>query len=152
MPGTGQAVNQDWLPLGLGLGPPSTGMGYAEANAACLRGFRKVGSRSQDTLFVWKSTGKGLQVGAVEWVQELGGSSSRDHQGRQHSGSHIGEDLHVALTCPLYWGRAQQRNSGFCQCFCLGASCPFCSLLDASNSFPPYMSLVLFELLPLCWS
>ena len=33
--------------------------------------------------------------------------------------------------------RAQQRNSGFCQHFCLGVSCPISHLLKPGNSVPP---------------
>ena len=46
-----------------------------------------------------------------------------------------------------------RRNTGPCQKFSLGENCSFPVLaLILDNSVPPCMSLLLFKLLPLCWS
>ena len=55
--------------------------------------------------------------------------------------------------CQLYWGRAHQRNNGLCQHFCLGESCaPSALALMSDNSVHPHMFLLIFKLLPQCWS
>ena len=48
--------------------------------------------------------------------------------------------------------RAQKRNNGLCQHFCLGESCPPTLTLMPDTSVPLCMSLMPFKLLPLCQS
>ena len=52
----------------------------------------------------------------------------------------------------LCWGRAQKRNSGLCEHFFLGESCPLSSLPDAGQfSSSPYVSDTFQSSTP-CWS
>ena len=59
------------------------------------------------------------------------GSISGNHQGRANSQDD--RDSGMLQACLLWSGRAQQRNNGLCQHFCLGESCPF-SLLPRSHT------------------
>ena len=60
----------------------------------------------------------------------------------------------MAPACWLCGERAQKRNNGLCQHFCLGESCPPAPALTLmlDNSVSPYTTLVPFELLPPGWS
>ena len=59
----------------------------------------------------------------------------------------------MAPTCQFCVGRSQKRNKGLCHHFCLAESflSPALILMLDSSVFP-HMFLVLFELLPQCWS
>ena len=54
----------------------------------------------------------GLQVG--------GGGVSGNHQGGANSVGQADGDSDMLPSCQLCEGRAQQRNNGLCQHFCLG--------------------------------
>lgn len=58
----------------------------------------------------------------------------------------------MVLTCQLRWGKAQNRNSGLCQQFCVGESCASSSCLDARQSRSLLHALVPLELLLQSWS
>ena len=64
--------------------------------------------------------------------------------------------FHISMSLPAgsVGGRAQKRNNGLCQHFCLGEICPLTpsSYPDTTQLVPPFMSLVTFKLLPKFWS
>ena len=88
------------------------------------------------------------------WVgQKIGwGRASGNHQGGANSVSQVDGVSDVVPACWLCVGRAQKRNNGLCQHFCLGESYPQALALMPDNSVPPPMSLVPFNMLPLHWS
>ena len=51
-----------------------------------------------------------------------------------------------------FWERAPKRNSGLCEHFSVGESCPPAHALMLDSSFPPCMPLMSFNLLPPHWS
>ena len=83
------------------------------------------------------------------------GRASGNHQGEANSVSQVdGFSVMVPACWRLWlcWGRAQKRNNGLCQHFCLGESWPTALVLMPDNSVPPHMSLMPFNLLLPCWS
>lgn len=93
--------------------------GDTEARCCCfglcesLRNFRKVCSRSQDSLFLWDKSPEVAWVGPQAGrggVSESPGQRDLCYPSRWH-------------LCLLRAGRAQQRNSSFCLHLCVGASC-----------------------------
>ena len=79
----------------------------------------------------------GLKVG---W-----GRASGNHQGRANIMNQVdGVSDMAPMAQPalwLCWRRAQRRNNGLCQHFCLGDSCSKALILMLYNSVPPHMSL-----------
>ena len=91
-------------------------MGLAETRF-CLFDFRKVWSMNQDSPFLWKRNWK--QLG---WFHCSPGQGGQWWPGwwRHRNGAHL-----LAL-----WTKAQKRNGGLFQLFCLGESCPIGSCPD----------------------
>ena len=58
-------------------------------------------------------------------------------------------DMVPACTCS---GRAEQRNSGFCQDFCLKKAAHSALALKLHNSVPLHMSLETYKLMPQHWN
>ena len=72
---------------------------------------------SQDRLFYGKTTGNSLD-GPESWV----GLGVRESPGWGESVSHVDGDLDIMPTCWLCGVKAQKRNNGLCQQFCLSNS------------------------------
>ena len=66
-------------------------------------------------------------------LQARWGMVSRNHQGGANSVSQVDGVSDMTPTCQLCGDKAQQRNNGFCQPFCLGQSCPSSSCPDARH-------------------
>ena len=68
--------------------------------------------------------------GTESWV----GKCLRESPWQSYSISQVDGDSDMVLTCCLWGDRAQQRNNGFCQHFCLGKSSPPGLALVSDNS------------------
>ena len=101
----------------------------------------------QNKPFLWKSHCK--QLG---WARKLGEAGPQGI-------TRVGQTVRARLMESQIWclltgsvvlsrGRAQQRNNGLCQHFCLGESCPPSSRPDAGQCSSSHKSLVSFNLLP----
>ena len=61
------------------------------------------------------------------------GGASGNHQGGGNSVSQVDEASDMAPTCPLCGSRAQKRNNGLCQHFCVGEKLSPSSRPDARH-------------------
>ena len=101
---------------------------------------------SQDQPFIRKSHGYQLGWNGVLGVLQGGANSASQVDG-------------VSDVAPACWicgsvraGRAQKMDNGLCQSFYLGESCSPVPALMPDTLVPSCMPLVLFKLLPWCWS
>ena len=90
----------------------------------------------------------------VWWAHKLDGADPLgNHQDRAYRVSQIDGDSDIV---PPHYGfvlwRAQKRYNDHCLQFCLGGSCPLVLALMLDTLVPPHMPLVLFKVLPWCWS
>ena len=124
--------------------------GLLKPDVAGLSEFRKIWSMGQDKAFVWKSNWKQIQL-----APKVGGTGPQgiirvwQTMWARVWSLQYGARLPALWLCGL---RVLKKHSSLCQHFCLAESCPQALTLMPGNSVPPYMSLVLFNLLPLCWS
>ena len=79
------------------------------------------------------------------------GRATGDHQGIANSVSQVDGVSYMAPTCWVCAGRAQKRNSGLCQDFCLRESCRPALALTPDNSIPPHIFLMPFNLVHWHW-
>ena len=80
------------------------------------------------------------------------GGVSGNHRGRENSFTQIDGDSAMVPICQLCDGRGQQRKNGLCQTSCFEESCFSSSPPISDNWVTSHVFLVLFQLLPQCWS
>ena len=118
-------------------------------NAACLRGFSKFGSTSQDKWFVWKGHWK--QLGWDQKVGRVGDSSN--HQGRSNSVSQVDEDSDMAPGCWSCGGEGSTKEQWpLLAPLSEREICLFSPHPEAWHFHPFHMSLMPFMLQDKCWS